>query len=490
MERDQLVLKAWNRYSPVLKRGVVLSSVVLISGCGLKQAEAERPNIIIVLADDQGWGDMAYNGHTVLQTPNFDELAATGLRFDRYYAAAPVCSPTRGSLMTGRHPNRFGCFSWGNTLRPQEFTLAEALQQAGYVTGHFGKWHLGSVRQGSPVNPGNSGFHEWLSAPNFFENDPILSREGVATQMAGESSMVTVEAALGFIQKHKSGDKPFFAYVCFGSPHQPHIAAEEDKALYPGLSEKLQNFYGEITGMDRAIGKLRAELKEMGIEKNTLLWYLSDNGGLPGVGTTGGRGNKSQIYEGGLRVPSIIEWPARIPEHRSTHIPCSTVDVMPTLLEIAGADQVLPHPVDGISLVRLIDGKMDARQKPLGFWQYPSPGVPTPSVVLMSELLKEQQGGSASPDSALFDYDAGIIKEKYPLDVLPGHAAWLQWPFKLHRIHPRNGVLKYELYNLQSDPKESTDLSVSDSSRVKSMAGELEDWMRSVTASLNGEDYR
>ena len=126
-------------------------------------------------------------------------MAASGLRFDRFYASAPVCSPTRGSVMTGRHPNRFGCFSWGHTLRPQEITVAEALKKAGYRTGHFGKWHLGSVRTGSPVNPGNSGFDEWISAPNFFDNSPILSNQGRALQIQGESSMVVVDSAVDFI---------------------------------------------------------------------------------------------------------------------------------------------------------------------------------------------------------------------------------------------------------------------------------------------------
>ncbi len=120
---------------------------------------------------------------------------APALRFDRFYAAALVCSPTRGSVMTGRHPNRFGCFKWGHTLRPQEITIAEALKMEGYVTGHFGKWHLGSACEGNPVNPGNSSFDEWFPAPKFFDNDPILSRESVAVQTHGKSSMVTAGAS-------------------------------------------------------------------------------------------------------------------------------------------------------------------------------------------------------------------------------------------------------------------------------------------------------
>jgi len=314
--------------------GVCLAVAGCISASGT--GFSRKPNIVLCMADDQGWGDMAYNGHPVLKTPNFDAMAASALRFDRFYAAAPVCSPTRGSVMTGRHPNRFGCFKWGHTLRPQEITIAEALKTAGYVTGHFGKWHLGSVRKGSPVNPGASGFDEWFSAPNFFDNDPILSREGVAVQTQGESSMVTVDAALEFIGKHSGGPRPFLAVVWFGSPHGPHQAIEEDRVVYNDQDKKLQHFYGEITGMDRAFGKLRKGLRTLGIDKSTILWYCSDNGGLPKVGTTGGRGNKGNIYEGGLRVPAILEWPVRISNPRATEVPCNTSDIYPTLLEITG----------------------------------------------------------------------------------------------------------------------------------------------------------
>ncbi|MFZ9092266.1 MAG: sulfatase-like hydrolase/transferase [Planctomycetaceae bacterium] len=168
---------------------------------------------------------MAYAGHPRVVTPNFDKAAAEGIRFDRFYAAAPVCSPTRGSVMTGRHPNRYGVFKWGYPLRPQELSIARILKGHGYQTAHFGKWHLGSVRNGSPVSPGAHGFDAWLSAPNFFDNDPILSREGTAVQMQGESSIVTAEAAIDWMRQVGADDQPFFSVVWFGAPHSPHRAA-------------------------------------------------------------------------------------------------------------------------------------------------------------------------------------------------------------------------------------------------------------------------
>jgi arylsulfatase A-like enzyme len=442
------------------------------------------------MADDQGFGDMAYNNHPVLKTPHFDAMAASGLRFDRFYAAAPVCSPTRGSVMTGRHPNRFGCFKWGYTLRPQEVTLAEALKTAGYVTGHFGKWHLGSVRKGSPVNPGASGFDEWFSAPNFFDNDPILSREGEAIENQGESSQVTVDAALDFIRRHAKTTQPFLAVVWFGSPHGPHKAIEEDRALYADQKEKQQHFYGEITGMDRAFGALRQELRTLDIHENTILWYCSDNGGLPKVGTTGGRGNKGKVYEGGLRVPAILEWPVRIPNPRVTQVPCNTSDIYPTLLEVTGVRMKYQPPLDGISLVRLLNRNMDARPEPMGFWVYPVKGISTPSHKWMSELLEAQKAGREPDNIARLRLDAGEITEQYPNDTFTGHAAWLDWPWKLHRIQAKEGDIRVELYNLAEDPLENEDQVAHRPDHVHSMRSELEAWQASVIHSLNGGDYR
>jgi len=460
-----------------------------IGGAYVRAADTP-PNIILCMADDQGWGDVGYAGHPILKTPHLDAMAAHGLRFDRFYAAAPVCSPTRGSVLTGRNPNRFGCFSWGHNLRPQEITIAEALKEAGYVTGHFGKWHLGSAQKNSPVNPGASGFDVWLSAPNFFDNDPILSRQGVAVQMTGESSMVTVDAALAFIRSQAADDKPFLAVVWFGSPHLPHQAAEEDRALYAELEdERLQHFYGEITGLDRAVGKLRAELRNLGLQENTVLWYCSDNGGLPELGSTGGRGHKASIYEGGLRVPAIIEWPARIRQPRITNVPANTTDIFPTLLEIAGLEPETEVPLDGISLVPLIDGRMTTRPQPMGFWQHPTRGIITPSHKWMSELLEAQKQGREITDEIRLRTNAGRITTQYPDDTFPGHAAWLDWPWKLHRIASDEGGVTIELYNLADDPYEKADLSAGHPDRVAAMRAELEEWMKSVVASLNGRDY-
>jgi arylsulfatase A-like enzyme len=443
------------------------------------QGGSQPPNIVLCMADDQGWGDVGFRGHPVLKTPVMDELAATGLRFERFYAAAPVCSPTRGSVLTGRHPNRYGCFSWGRTIRPQEVTVAEALKTAGYTTGHFGKWHVGPVRADSPVSPGASGFDEWLSSPNFYENDPLMSHKGKVVQTKGESSQVAVDAAVEFIRGAASRKRPFLALVWFGSPHAPHEAVEEDRRLYSGQPEKLQHFYGEITGMDRAIGNLRRELRTLGVAGNTLFWYKSDNGAIP-VGSTGGlSGRKGDLWEGGIRVPAMMEWPDRIRKPRTVHLPCNTSDIYPTLVELAGAKvERQVQPLDGISLAPLIGGRMEKRDKPMGFWVHPGGGVQMASAKLLQEMAREQAGEAPPQPSP----DPGKIEKRYPVDELPGPAAWIDGDYKLHRP-------SYALYDLARDPQEKTDIAPREPQRVARMKAALEAWQKSVVRSLNGEDY-
>jgi len=454
-------------------------------------AVANPPNIVLVMADDQGWGDMAYNGHPHLKTPNFDALARQGVRFDQFHAAAPVCSPTRGSVMTGRTPNRFGCFSWGHSLRPQEITIAEALKQAGYRTGHFGKWHLGSVQKASPVSPGASGFDEWVSAPNFFDLDPVLSVQGKATPFKGDSSDITAELAIQFIRKCKEQKQRFLAVVWFGSPHDPHQALEADRAPYEGLPEKQQNFYGEITAMDRAFGRLRSTLRELELSEDTVLWFCSDNGALPKVGSSGGRrGHKAQIYEGGLLVPALLEWPALLKEPKVVTLPCVSSDIFPTVLDIANVKLEKQPPLDGISLLPILEGEQKKRSKPIGFWETGSKGISTPSKLWMDELLAAQSRGEEPNDPARIRPDAGKIGGPVSLTQFPGHAAWLDWPWKLHRIeNKKTGDVDWELYDLSADPDESRVLFAEQPERVPQMQEALENWLESVARSLNGEDY-
>lgn len=459
----------------------------------LSLSAADKPNIILCMADDQGYGDVGYYGNELVKTPVLDAMSKTGLRFDRFYAAAPVCSPTRGSVMTGRHPNRFGCFKWGYPLRPQEVTIAEAVKKAGYSTGHFGKWHLGSCRAESPASPGNSGFDTWVSAPNFYDNDPLLSHNGRVKRYPGESSMVAVDAALEFMQEQIKQDKPFLAVIWFGSPHSPHIASDETRSLYPDQKKNIANYLGELTGIDNAMGKLRKELGRFGIADSTLLWYTSDNGaqgpeGRPGW-TGGLRGRKGTLFEGGIRVPTIIEWPSVIAKNRITDVPCNTIDIYPTIVDLLGIEIEDQPVLDGVSILPLIEGKPFEREKPMGFWDYSIGGQGVRADQLMAALKKEQETG-AKPGVDVTRQ--GTVIKQYELDDYRGSSAWMEGPWKLLR-QPRNKQsntdFTYYLFNLEDDRDEKTNLADQHPDRVTSMTESLERWQTSVIRSLNGEDY-
>ena len=451
----------------------------------------ERPNIVLVMADDQGWGDVGFRDHPALLTPVMDELAAQAIRFDRFYAAAPVCSPTRGSVLTGRHPNRFGCFSWGHRIKPQEITLAEYLQEAGYDTGHFGKWHLGSVEADAPTSPGNNGFRRWVSAPNFYENSPLLSDEGTVVETSGEGSEVTVDFAIDFIRQAANKKTPFLAVVWFGSPHAPHQALEADRKPYEQLPEKTQHFLGEITAMDRAVGKLRTALRDHGVSDNTLFWYSSDNGALP-VGSSGGlRGRKSQVYEGGIRVPAMLEWPARFPNPMQCDIPVTSSDMLPTVLAAVGIEPDQERPLDGVNILPWLDSPESAPSRGLGFWVHPTRGIGTPSHKILEVLLAKQRVGGTEGETLESPIkESDVARANQPQgELFSGKAAWIEGSMKLIATSRRDQQVTYELYDLSRDAGETNNLKADHSDKVESMARDLRLWQESVVNSLQGRDY-
>lgn len=448
------------------------------------RAEQTRPNIILVMADDQGWGDTGYNGHPVVKTPALDAMAREGFVFERFYAAAPVCSPTRASVLTGRNPIRTKVPNHGRYMRPHEQAIAEALKGAGYVTGIFGKYHLGSGQPDSPCNPGGAGFDEWVIGLNFFDNNPCLSRNGKVEPREGKGSVLLMDDAVAFLNKHRDGDRPIFAVVWFPSPHGPHKEVPDGPAMYSG--KKHAGYFREITLLDQQVGRLRAELRRLGLARNTLLWYCSDNGGLV-TESSGGRARKGSIYEGGLRVPGIIEWPARGLKGR-TSVPAVTSDIYPTVLAMAGVTVPGQHPLDGIDLADVLTGKVAQRSKPIGFWHGFQGGQSTWSDRILKAIMLKQQAGEPPPhDPPRMRKDVDEFPQ-FPEETAAGHAAWLDWPWKLHRLN--NGT-KVELYNLADDPMETKDLSMvaAHKQRLDAMQRELQEWMRSVVRSINGADY-
>jgi arylsulfatase A-like enzyme len=422
--------------------------VALLHSLGDDSAHAKTPHVIFVMADDMGWGQTGYRNHPVLKTPNLDAMAANGLRFERFYAGGPVCSPTRSSVMTGRSHDRTGVLSHGYALRLQEKTIAQALKAAGYVTGHFGKWHLNGHRgPGVPIfaddprSPDKFGFDQWVSVSNFYDLNPLMSRDGKFEELQGDSSEIAVAEAVKFLDKHHASGKPMFAVIWYGSPHSPFKALDDDKADFGKLNEVSANHYGELVAMDRSLGTLRKSLRELGIADNTLLVFCSDNGGLPEItpDTVGGlRGNKGSVFEGGLRVPGIIEWPAMI-QPRVTHYPACVMDLFPTVAEIVGSpESAMTKPIDGLSLKPLFANEIAQRSSPMGF---------------------------------RYQKKRALIDNRYKLvaDNLQGG--------------------QFELYDLIADAKESKDLSTAQPEVFARMKEQLLDWNESVDKSFAGKDY-
>ncbi len=478
----------------------------------LHSSFSAQPNIILMMGDDHGWEETGYHGHPHVKTPVLDEMAATGLRMDCFYAAHPSCSPTRASFLTGRHPNRMGTFAPGWSFRPEEITSARILAKAGYHCGHFGKWHVGAVKKESPVSPGAMGFHEWLSHDNFFELNPSLSRNGGPPEVfQGESSEILIREAMRFIDSTKKADKPFFTIVWFGSPHEPYSGLPADLALYDDLPAKytklvkltsnetggqtkrpqgevLRERYAEITAMDRAIGTLRKHLAEQGLRDNTLLFYCGDNGTSPDAALGfPHRGVKGQVYEGGTLVPGLIEWPARIPKPRTTNVRATTSDLLPTLAAITG--HPLPNrPIDGIDLTPLLDDKMTDRPKPLYFWECnigKSKGEPyiDPKLQEGTTPLAKKMGGKATRDFTNFRHPT-ITGADYL-----GPRAIIDGSFKLVIHEQKNGEPKLELFDLKSDPAEKINLIEQQPATAEKLKSQLREWQQSVLTSLTGADY-
>lgn len=443
-----------------MKRLLIFATAILLvlqyTLGAIEMPAKPKPNIVIVVADDMGWRDTGYSGNPDVKTPHLDDMVAHGVRFDYFYAAQQMCSPGRFALLTGRAPFRTGLHALGD-MRPQEITLAKALKTVGYHTGHFGKWHLGSNK----TSPVKMGFDEALWKLNFFDLGASL-QVGDTKEMVpleGDTSVATINLALAFIGRQVAEQQPFYAQVCFGSPHAPHQAAEEFKKLYEALPQSRQDFLGELSGVDAAVGKLRAELKRLGVAENTIVWFTSDNGGItPQSKDPSGKGK----YDIGARTVAALEWPAQIKSPIRTSFPCGHWDLYPTLLEICGVSMPDQPVLDGISLVPLLNGQMTERPKPMGF---------------MLRTKGKVEGGLAAVDFA--KETRGVwISGKYKLVVNPPGSA------------KKKSMADVALYDIFSDAAEKKNLATENPEIVERMRRELDDWRTSVRASFDGKDYR
>ena len=477
-------------------------------------ANENRPNIIFLLADDLGYGDVGYNGGSA-STPNIDKMARGphSAQFSQFYSGSPVCSPTRGTLLTGRNHNRY-CIWKANTAgkncRPQddfkcptqhplplsEVTVAEILKEQGYRTAVFGKWHLGDLKPLSlsnahyTSNPGQNGFDVWkvteravpTATPNCgcyntsycvlghygnrkeaipctnyhaaLSEDPTTSvpHDGLILQ---DDSHFIINELLSFLSNVTSSgspNQPFFAYVPFHAVHKRYIATPPFSSQYSSkiLSDDDIDYFAAISAMDAAVGQLREALQDLGISSKTMLWFASDNGPAnrtPG-NTAGLRGIKGSLFEGGIRVPGIIEWPGMIHKNHKIDTPVVTNDFLPTVCDVLGISPPTDRPLDGESLLPLLKEESTRRRNDSIKWAF-----------RINENFSRR-------------YSAAIINNRN---------------FKLIADYQHDKVTRAELYDLSRDPSESTDVSSSYQDTFKELLKELETWRLSVKESATRE---
>ena len=346
-----------------------------------------KPNVLVILADDLGYGDLSSYGATDLKSPNIDKLIAAGMRFDNFYANCPVCSPTRAALLTGRYPDLVGvpgvirthvADNWGHLL-PQAVLLPQVLKRAGYHTALVGKWHLGLASPNTPNERGFDHFHGFLGDMmddyyshrrhgfNYMRlNDKEIAPEGHATDLF-------TQWAIDYLRERSpKKEQPFFLYLAYNAPHAPIQPPSEwlqrVRQRESGIDERRAKLVALIEHLDAGVGKVMEVLKETGLGDNTLVIFTSDNGGQLSTGATNGplRAGKGDMYEGGIRVPMCAAWPGRIPPGSRSDRVALTMDLFPTLCEAAGVR--IEHPIDGGSILPTLTGKPQGQNDRILFW--------------------------------------------------------------------------------------------------------------------------
>ncbi|MBN2475106.1 MAG: arylsulfatase [Pirellulales bacterium] len=458
---DPLVIV--QRYPTVtcLQAAALAAVLVLPALAAAAPAATARPNVILVITDDQGYGDVAAHGNTMIQTPNLDKLYAQSARLTDFHVD-PTCSPTRSALMSGRYSTRTGVWHtiMGRSLMsPDEVTLAETFQANGYRTGMFGKWHLGD---NFPCRPQDQGFDETFyhggggvgQGPDYWGNDyfdDTYFRNGTPEKVTGYCTDVWFANALEFIERHKDG--PFFAYLSTNAPHGPYLVSEKYSKPYAakGVPSPMAEFYGMITNIDENMGRLLAKLRQWGLEENTILIFMTDNGTAAGwrgggkekQGTgkqpwrgfnAGMRGTKGSEYDGGHRVPLYVRWPAgKIGGGRDVDQLTAHVDVLPTLADLCGLKRPDGPQLDGTSLAGLLRGD-------------------TESLRGRTLLVHSQR--------------------------IPYPEKWRKSAVMTQRWRLVDGR---ELYDIQADPGQEKDIAAEHVEAVKRLRRSYEDWWKSLS---------
>jgi arylsulfatase A-like enzyme len=415
--------------------GTLLSILALVAG--QVGSAATQPNLVIFYADDLGWGELGCQGDAEIPTPHIDSLAKNGIRFTNGYVAATYCSPSRAGLMTGRYPTRFGheFNSVANVtgLRLDQTTLANRLKTLGYATAAIGKWHLGG---GPEYRPTRRGFDEFFgtlaNTPFFHPTNFVDSRVSNDVKAITDPTFYTTDAyaerALDWMKKNAS--KPYFLYLPFNAQHAPLQAPKKYLERFPKITdEKRQLFAAMMAAMDDAIGRVLAQVRAMGQEENTIFFFISDNGG-PTSSTTSKngplRGFKMTTYEGGPRIPYLMQWKGKIPAGKTYDFPVMNLDVLPTAITAAGGKVDSSWKLDGVDLLPYLTGANAARPHPTLYWRY----GPQWAIRHGDMKLVVSKGGSGQPELYNLAADIGESKDlasAQPAKVKELQALWDKW---------------------------------------------------------------
>jgi len=475
--------------------GIVVSLPGAI-GCQQALGEGKRPNFVVFLADDLGYGDLASYGNQIMETPNLDRLASQGMRFTDFHSAGTVCSPSRASMLTGRNPYRSGFYyiaGSGMHLREEEITVASLLSANGYDTCFVGKWHLSRFDQTTSAqpSPGDHGFDHWFAtAVNAFEgpeNPTTFFRNGERVgEVQGWYCDVIVEEALTWLNNRPDPDKPYFLYLCSHEPHTPvdppdsyadaydapAVDQLEQTVQYGGvdrpdhdITTNKKYYYGTVTQLDNAFGNLMAGLDALKDEQNTLVMFTSDNGPESPVnmdesrgewedpsrdrsfGTPGQwRGMKRFPYEGGHRVPGIVRWVGQIEAGSVNESLINGTDFLPTMLELAGVSLPTDRKLDGISMLPAFKGQNLERSAPV-YWFFPA----------------HEDTYYRMPHMAMRDGDYTLLAWLPTKDPVQLIMDWLK----------TSELDRFVLYNIDSDPGQTNDLAASEPQKLASMSAQM-----------------
>jgi arylsulfatase A len=448
-----------------------LGAACAATGVAASRSRQDRPNLVLVVADDLGYGDLACYGSQPARTPNLDRLAREGLRFTSCYAAHAVCSPARAGLMTGRIPARSGIQKAIPALSPmhlrrEETTVATLLRRAGYATCHIGKWHMNGVfNSPEQPQPGDHGFEYWFSTQNNalpnHRNPDNFVRNGVpAGVQQGYAGQIVAGEAIDWLKNIRDRNKPFFQYICFHEPHEPIRTEDRFAGVYPSQDPSYSAYYGNITQMDDAVGRVMRALDEMNLRDSTLVLFVSDNGPartpMHPHGSAGPfRGKKSDLYEGGIRVPGILRWPGKARPGTVSEEPISGVDWLPTVCDITGIPLPSGRAIDGASWLPVLQGKAVRRRTPL-YWHF--------------------NQANSKPKVAMRIGDWKILARLTgpEIRVAADIKAEEQQAIKSAELE------RFELYDLRHDEGETRDLAAQETGRLNQMAEAVRKLYREV----------